>query len=368
MRLISKLEGSFGNFLVLFVLVALVIVGYADYVVQSVSLGFLYIIPLVLGALVLRLPVAIGLAVVCAAFADWYGPFEHTGWRHYARNLMTAVGFLVMVVVVDRLARQRIRLTEQVRRQRDELQREMELAAQVQQRLLPSHLPALAGFDIAGRTVPARAVGGDYFDYINLPSGGLGLAIADVCGKGVAAALLMASVGMVVRLEAPVASHTTEVVRNLNRVLCESTDVETYVTLVYGRLDPSQCLLEYTNAGHLPPLLLRQGTPEAARLETGGTMVGLFPDTNFDRQQVRLQAGDILVLYTDGVTETADRSGDQFSIERLEAVVRENATRSAQELVEVILDATAKFRGSPVPADDQTVVLVKVSCGSPRAV
>ena len=261
---------------------------------------------------------------------------------------------------------QRTRLTELVRIQRDELQQEIELAAQVQQRLLPARPPVMNGFDIAGQMIAARTVGGDYFDYIELPAGDLGLVVADVSGKGVAAALLMSSVEMGLRIDAPSASHTNQAVRNLNKVLVHVTDAERYVTLFYGKLDVSQCLLEYTNAGHCPPLLVRQGTREPVWLEAGGMVAGLFPEAEYDCGQVRLEPGDMLISYTDGVTEATNAAGEQFTVARLEAVVRENATSCAQDLVEAILKAVGEFRGANALEDDLTLMVLRVTGDLPQ--
>ena len=367
MNSISKVDGSFGALLAMLTFGSLAIVGYADFVVKTVSLGYLYIVPLVLGAFVFRLPTAFGLVLACGALADWLGPFEHTGFEHTARNLLTLVGFAVVVLVVDRLSSQRMELTEIVRRQRDELEREIELAAAVQQRLLPAAPPAIPGFDIAGQMIPARIVGGDYFDYIGLPSGGLGLAIADVAGKGVAASLLMSSVQMALRVDSATTPHPNQLVQNLNQVLNEVTDTGRYVTLFYGKLDVAQSELEFTNAGHLPPLLLRRRSPEPTFLEVGGTVVGLFEQSQYDAARVRLEKGDVLVLYTDGITETTDSTGEQFSVDRLTALVRDHASEVAQELVKTILEAVSRFRGDKDLEDDLTLVVIKINGGEPHS-
>jgi sigma-B regulation protein RsbU (phosphoserine phosphatase) len=182
----------------------------------------------------------------------------------------------------------------------------------------------------------------------------------------VAAALLMSSVEMALRIDAPSASHTNQVVRNMNKVLAEVTHAERYVTLFYGKLDASQRLLEYTNAGHWPPLLVRQGTCEPAWLEAGGTVTGLFPKAEYDCGQVRLEPGDMLILYTDGVTEATNAAGEQFTVERLAALVRENATSCAQDLVEAILNAVGEFRGANALQDDLTLIVLRVTSDLPQ--
>jgi serine phosphatase RsbU (regulator of sigma subunit) len=338
---------------------SIAIVGYADSVVQSISLGYLYVLPLALSGFVFRLRISLAMVLFCFVLQDWFGPFAHEGWEHIARNLLTLTAFVVVVVVVNRLVRQRTSLTDLVRQQRDELAREIDLAAQVQMRLLPSGPPVVKGFDFAGRMVPARAAGGDYFDYLRLPSGHLGLAIADVSGKGVSAALLMSSVKMALWAGATLAQNSSEAVTNLNKSFYELTDTERYATLFYGRLDPVSGILEYTNAGHLAPMLLRGTTGEIEWLEAGGTVIGLFPAAEYERGQIQLKPGDTLVLYTDGVTEAANSVGEEWTRERLVGLVRKHAARSAEDLVEAVYDAVLAFHGTSGLEDDLTLVVMR---------
>ncbi|HTF44925.1 MAG TPA: PP2C family protein-serine/threonine phosphatase, partial [Terriglobales bacterium] len=297
--------------LALIVVSAIAGVAYADFIVQTISLGYLYLLPLAMCGFVFRLRISLILVLLCFFLQDWLGPFAHYGWTHFARNLATLVAFVTVVVVVDRLTGQRRQLSKLVRQQRDELAREIETAALVQKRLLPSRAPAINGFDIAGKMVAARTVGGDYFDYLELPAGHLGLAIADVSGKGVSAALLMSSVKMALRAGAPRALSPDRALRNLNSSFYEVTEADRYVTLFYGNLNAERGLLEYANAGHLPPLLFHRATGEIEWLETGGMVIGLFPAAEYQCGQAWLHPGDILILYTDGVTEATNAAGEE---------------------------------------------------------
>jgi serine phosphatase RsbU (regulator of sigma subunit) len=343
----------------LMVVAAIAGVAYADFIVQTISLGYLYLLPLAMCGFVFRLRISLILVLLCFLLQDWLGPFTHYGWEHFARNLATLAAFVTVVFVVDRLTGQRRQLSQLVRQQRDELTREIETAALVQRRLLPSRAPAIDGFDIAGRMVAARTVGGDYFDYLELPAGHLGLAIADVSGKGVSAALLMSSVKMALRAGAPRALSPDRSLRNLNSSFYEVTEADRYVTLFYGNLDTAQGLLEYTNAGHLPPLLFHRATGEIEWLETGGTVIGLFPAAEYQCGQAWLQPGDILILYTDGVTEATNAAGEEFAIERLAETLRQSFTDSAKQLLESIYCAVHAFRGTSVLEDDLTLVVVR---------
>lgn len=362
----DKIERPINPLSTLIVLGAIAAVGYADFVVQTISLGYLYVLPLALSAFVFRLRISLALVFFCFLLQDWFGPFEHTGWQHIVRNLLTLIAFLVVVVVVDQLVRQRTHLSDLVRLQRDELAREIELAAQVQERLLPPRPPVVNGFEIAGRMVAARTVGGDYFDYLELPAEHVGLVIADVSGKGVSAALLMASVKMALWAGASATLNPSQAVSNLNKGFHDVTDEERYVTLFYGRLDVAQGLLEYTNAGHLPPLLLHAATGELEWLQAGGTVIGLFPAAEYVCGQVRLKPGDTLVLYTDGVTEATNAAGEEFTRKRLVALVRENATGSAQDLIEAIYNAVHAFRGTSTLEDDLTLVVLRAIGNLPQ--
>ncbi len=349
-------------------LTAIAAVAYADSIVDTISLGYLYFLPLVLSAFVHRLRITIMLIPLCVILHDWLGPYEHAGWPLLVRNLLTLTGFSTVVWAVHRLVVHRQRLTEVVRLQRDELAEEIALAADVQQRLLPAQAATLQGFDLAGRMYPARVVGGDYYDYVELPQGNLGLVIADVSGKGVAAALLMASVEMGLRTDAPSLSRSDEIVSNLNRLLYEITDAPRYVTLFYGKLDVASRCLEYTNAGHLPPVLLRASAEEVVLLEKGGPVIGLFPGATFESDRIRLEPGDVLVLYTDGVVEAENSLAEQYSRERLVSLVRRHTDMSAQYLVERIYASVVEFTGTDVLRDDLTLSVLKVPGDGGRSI
>ena len=341
------------------VVAAIIAVAYADFVVQTISLGYLYLLPLAMSGFVFRRRISLSLVGVCFLLQDWLGPFAHVGGEHFARGAITLTAFVTVVLVVDRLAGQRRHLTDVVRQQRDELAREIETAAQVQKRLLPSRPPAIEGYDIAGRMVAAHTVGGDYFDYLELPSGHLGFAIADVSGKGVSAALLMSSVKMALWAGAPRDLPPERALKYLNSSFYEVTDAERYVTLFYGKLDPATGLLEYTNAGHLPPLLIRGATSEVEWLETGGMVIGLFPGADYACGRVSLKPGDTLILYTDGVTEATNAAGEEFAIDRLVKKVRESFTDDAKQMVESIYAAVHSFRGTTALEDDLTLVVIR---------
>jgi serine phosphatase RsbU (regulator of sigma subunit) len=348
------------EFLLLFaVLAGIAAVAYADSLVLTISLGYLYVLPLSLAALVFPLPITMTLVGICVVLHDWLGPFVHSGWQMLYRNVLTLLGFTTVVLLVHSLAEQRRRLTRQVHAQRDELAAELRRAAEIQQRLLPHEAPNIYGFEFAGMMSPAKQLGGDYYDYIQLPEGNVGLVIADVSGKGTEAALFMPSIEVALRMDASAPRGTGEVLTTLNRVLLELASQTRYVTIFYAKLDPSGRTLQYTNAGHPPPLIVR-ASDDIMRLSEGGPIVGMLPDIDFGMSSVRLQPGDIVVFYTDGVVEAQNPDGEFYSAERLVSAVRANRAMAAQGLVSAIHRSVVAFASSEELQDDFTLMVMKV--------
>jgi uncharacterized protein (TIRG00374 family) len=354
------------NYLLLSVLVlaGIAAVAYADHVVVTISLAYLYVLPLALSALIYRLRYAIPLCALCVLLHDIFGPFTETPLIRLTRNLLTLIGFLAVVLVVNRLNAQKAALAAVVRAQRDALETEISMAARVQQRLLPQFAPRLPGFDIAGRMYPARVVGGDYFDFIEMPLGSIGIAIADVAGKGVAAAVLMPAIETTLRVTADAVYSTSAIAGKLNELLYKVTDEERYATMFFAVLDPSSRTFQYTNAGHPPPLLLRATPHDSLWLNDGDTVVGLLPDAAYETHLHFLQATEVVVLYTDGVIEAENAAAEQYSSCRLEAVVKEWRDHSADEIVSAIYDSVVAFTGTKTLSDDLTVVVIRVLEGA----
>jgi serine phosphatase RsbU (regulator of sigma subunit) len=184
--------------------------------------------------------------------------------------------------------------------------------------------------------------------------------IADVSGHGAAASLLMPSLAVALRLRARELSGPAAILKDLDEVLKQITNMSTFVTMFYARFDQSSRILEYANGGHNPPLLLRAKTGKALELEAGGPIMGILNDPQYSNTVVALDPGDILTLFTDGVTEQENEAGDEFSVNRLEDVVRKIENEPASALVANITDAVSIFAGTKAQADDLTVVVVKV--------
>ena len=357
MKLRPKTHSSV--WLSLLVLAGITAIAYADHQVVSVSLAFLYFLPLALSGLIHRLKTSLLLVFVCVCLSDWFGSPEHTGWRHSTRNLMALIGFTSVVLFVNRLSVQRTALAAEALAQAKELAEDMKLAAEVQRRLLPPHPPSVPGFDIVARTYPARVVDGDLYDFIEMQNGNLGLVVADVAGKGVAAGLFMPAIKIALRTNVNQAATLEQVMIRANQVIYELTDEERFASLFYGTLDTVTRRLRYINAGHQPPLLLRGSTGEVVWLETGGPVMGLLRDVHFETGSVELLPRDLLVLYTDGVVETHNAVGEEFSRDRLLAVVASHSGATTQDLTETIYRSVVDFSEKERPEDDVTIVILK---------
>ena len=237
-------------------------------------------------------------------------------------------------------------------------QDELALASKIQLGLLPEAMPAVPGYDIAGRTIPAEAIGGDYFDFIWLDDGRLVICVADVSGKGLSAALLMANLQATVRAQALLQLSPGKCLEHANTLLSRSTDLHTFATCFYAVLDVESDEVRYSNAGHDPPLLVSTNSG-IERLGTGGLVLGFLDHAEYEEDVVRLDPGGVLVMYSDGVTDAEDDQGRPFGEKRLRDVVRAHLTEPADRAVEKILDALRAHAGDHGQPDDVTVVVVR---------
>ncbi len=264
------------------------------------------------------------------------------------------------------LALENAELTETIRKeiaQRERLDRELEIARDVQQHLFPQMLPRVEGLDFAGYCRPVEGVGGDYYDFVRLPYDCLGVAIGDVSGKGIAAALMMASLQASLRGQTIKPCETlSEMIQHINRLVYEASADNRYATFFYAQYDPGSRLLRYVNAGHNPPIVFRrQAKPvDVIRLEAGGTVVGLFPDCEFQEGQLQMQSGDVLVAYTDGVSEAMNDQDEEFDEQQLVQALREHKARTAADLISELLERVDAFTKGARQHDDMTLVVVRV--------
>jgi phosphoserine phosphatase RsbU/P len=239
--------------------------------------------------------------------------------------------------------------------------RELEAARDVQRRLLPQECPGIPGLDYAGFSRPALAVGGDYYDFIRLSETQLAIAIGDICGKGIPAALLMATLRAFLRGQTlHRLTRPLEVVRTLNRLLCDSFASNRFATFFYGVLDTSTRSLSYVNAGHLPPLVSRRSPRHTLlRLRTGGPVVGLFQECDYEKGHLTLEPDDVIVAFTDGVSEAMNEAGDEWGDEALTQIVQDGHGAAPRELIDRIDRGADAFAAGTPQHDDQTLIAMR---------
>lgn len=243
---------------------------------------------------------------------------------------------------------------EQVRRARSE----MEIARNVQQKLFPRRTSPFSDIVYAGRCAPAREVSGDYYDFLDLGNGRLGIVLADVSGKGVPAALLMANLQACFRTQTDTgARDPAALLRSINRLFYESTSPENFATLFFGDYDAAAHRLRYVNCGHLPPFLMR-ASGGSERLQPTATVLGAFPEWHCESAEVGLGPGDTLFLFTDGVTESEGSSGDDFGDLRLESVLSSARNDAPEAIIDKVIAAVQGF-SSGAHEDDITVVALQ---------
>ena len=262
-------------------------------------------------------------------------------------NMLTVMANVAAI----RIERERLVEVEQLERVHA---RELEQAAEIQARLLPASAPGIPGLDIAGFNAPCRTVGGDYYDFLPTEDGKLGIVVADVAGKGLPAALVMTNLQAMTQVITETSTSPAEVAARLNRGIARTCPSNRFVTLFYCVFDPATGELAYSNAGHNAPLIVRV-SGEVERLEAGGPVLGILKGVKFSEGRASLAPGDVLVMYSDGVTEAVDGAGEEFGEERLIQVVRCNSS-TAKAIVAAVDRAVREFSAGQPQADDITVV------------
>lgn len=258
----------------------------------------------------------------------------------------------------QRLRQQQNLVSELQERKRALLAREFAEATEIQQDLLPGEMPKIGGYDIAAAWHPLRTVSGDLFDVIKFNDHQAAICMADASGKGVPAALLMANVQATIKAFSSPTVTAQEVCHKINRVVCGNLGLGRFITLFYGVLETEKNRLTYTNAGHNAPILLRRdGTVH--RLEANDAVLGTFPDWNFGQREIDLCSGDRLVLFTDGLTESVNREGEEFSESRLVELILLNRSLSADALQQKVMSAVEQFTENNFQ-DDATVLVLAV--------
>ena len=245
--------------------------------------------------------------------------------------------------------------------EKERMEEELRMAREIQLRLLPSRPPTVPGLQIATMALPSREVGGDYFDVIELGNGRILFVVADVTGKSMPAALLMASLQACIHISAPLLRPVEEDVRNLNRVIHRNTAPDKFITAFCGIYDVESQRMEYVNAGHEPPFVIRMNG-DILRLSEGGILLGVLPTVSYARGSVELEQDDVVVLFTDGVTEAMGLREEQYTEARLQERATALRYRSAQEILDRIQADIEEFTGPVnVLSDDRTMIVLKVS-------
>ncbi|MFN1835822.1 SpoIIE family protein phosphatase [Balneola sp. MJW-20] len=281
------------------------------------------------------------------ATKEQYGPEEI--------NFLQSLGNLALLTIQKSLL-----LDERIENRR--MEEELNLAKDIQRGLLPDPLPEIEGMEIAAINISSRQVGGDYFDFVPTPDGGMVMAIADVTGKGVPASLLMANLQSMLHALAPIDITLSDATGSINTIIHENTPSDKFITFFWGKLSSDGTSFKYVNAGHNPPYLFRKGKKEPDLLDEGGPILGAMPTfMPYEDDVTDLQSGDLLVFYTDGVTEAMNpEKTEEYEEERLKDCIRKNRERSSEEIMQAIIDDIMDFSDN-IQYDDITIIVIKVS-------
>jgi len=275
-----------------------------------------------------------------------------------------AKSFNQMTEYVQALVKERV--------EKERLERELEIAKEVQEQLFPRAAPQMGKMELTGLCLPARVVSGDYYDFLQLNVRRMGMALGDICGKGISAALLMANLQATLRSNVfnlaratdrsmaggPVEDSVAGVVKLLNEQIYNYTSANKYASFFYAVYDDTYPSLTYCNAGHNPPLYFNDHGFQ--RLETGGTVVGIFPDADYEQETIHFKPGDLFLAYTDGIVESVNEYGEEFGEDRLVKLVQEHRHRSADEIQRVIVDEVLRWAYEEERDDDMTLVVGKI--------
>ena len=272
-----------------------------------------------------------------------------------------AVGMFIFAFMITNLMKER-----KTQKERDKLsaqlerkKKELEIAHQIQESFLPNTLPHIENYQLAASSIPAQEVGGDFYDFIPISKEQTGLTIGDVSGKGIPAALFMAFSRTLLRAKACRNPGVGRMIESVNNFINEEPHSDMFVTLFYSVLDNKNNKLTFVNAGHNPPLLLKNENSEIIKLSTGGVVLGAMKGLKMDEKTIDINPGDLLVLYTDGVTEAVDKQDAQFGEEKLINLIQENRKLQVEDLKNMIIDEVYDFASGTPQADDITLMVLR---------
>jgi len=280
-----------------------------------------------------------------------FNKHDQNGFSQEDKRLLTIIGAQSAQVIES------ARLYEE-EKVLSHLNEELKVASEIQKRLLPSMNPEIEGYDICGRNTPAKEMGGDYFDFISLKDGKWAICLGDVSGKGITAALLMSNLQATIRSQSIKNISTNEAMSQSNILLHNSTNSDKFVTCFYCILDPKKHTLESTNAGHDYPYLYRS-KDEQIRLKLGGPILGFMPDSEYKTESTVLDPGNLIMIYSDGLTDAISPEGEEFGEEKLLDLVNKNINLMPDELSEFIFNAIKDFSGDYPNRDDMTLIILR---------
>jgi len=286
---------------------------------------------------------------------------EHTRRGFFTEDHQRTITTLAAQVAI---AIENARLYEQIARQERRLERDLALARELQFRLLPQSLPTLNNLELAAKFSPARAIGGDLYDFVTYSLGRLGIAIGDVSGKGAPAAIYAALVSGILRSHAPTEPGPAEMLTGINASLAERRIEGQFVSIIYAVWNESQRTLQVANSGLPRPIYCHEGKIEV--IEATGLPLGLFDEADYDEFTFRAKPGDLFLFFSDGILDARARNGDMFGRTRVEKLALANCQLSAQAIVDVLFDAVKQHSGDEDAFDDETIVAIKVKGTSPK--
>jgi sigma-B regulation protein RsbU (phosphoserine phosphatase) len=300
---------------------------------------------------VMAVPLASGEEIFGMIYVD--NPLHNRFTENHLDVLTTIASVASIKIENERLLEERL--------EKRRMEEELKVASEIQMRLLPVAPPRIEGWDMTGVSFPCREVGGDYYDFIQRKKDSrIIVTLGDVSGKGTGAAILMSSLHAAVRAQSQTGSPICNVMSEINQYLYENTPPNKFVTLFYGELDPQSATLRYSNAGHNPPILVRR-SGQLLRLDIGGLPIGIMPTAAYSESSITFQPGDVLVIYSDGISESINTDGEEFGEQRLIEVVQQNLNRSASGIRDRIDEALSRFVGNAPPVDDMTLMIIKRS-------
>jgi len=274
-------------------------------------------------------------------------------------NLLVQMFFFVLLIEI--FSALKLAFKEQKKAEQEKIKNEMKVARQVQEKLFPQFVP-VSSLDFHGICKTADAVGGDYFDYFKIRNNEIAFAIGDVSGHGLSAALIMAGLVGFVRSSASVFNENLgEFFKRLNNLIFESTAGSNFISFFYGIVREEDKVFRYINAGQNPPMVYRPCTDTFVQLKTGGLLMGIKPDWDYETGTIKLESGDIIILYTDGITETFNSENEMFGEERLKYIIKKYYINTSSEIMDYILDGLDRFSNRLPQKDDITLLVIKIN-------